>query len=102
MQLLRAQRKAVKHEQMLKMEEEKRRLRSVLHVQQVLRSLDQDGVKLDLLSGLNQAPLVPAQMLYSLNQLSGLLGLQRDHSLRWDSTRTLYRHSSDLALHLRV
>lgn len=82
--LLRAQRKAVKHEQMLKMEEEKRRLRSVLHVQQVLRSLDQDGVKLDLLSGLNQAPLVPAQMLYSLNQLSGLLGLQRDHSLRFE------------------
>uniref|UniRef100_UPI0037E81673 caprin-2 n=1 Tax=Semicossyphus pulcher TaxID=241346 RepID=UPI0037E81673 len=77
--LLRAQKKAVKKEQTAKMEAERRRLSTVLQVQHLLLSLQQEHVRRDLLAGNNQAPHVPAQQLQSLSQLASLLGVQRDN-----------------------
>ncbi|KAK0148044.1 Caprin-2 [Merluccius polli] len=75
--LLRAQKKAAKREQLVKMEEEKRRLSTVLRFQHLLSSLQQEHVRGDLLAGRGPAPLVSPQQLDSLTQLSGLLGLGR-------------------------
>ncbi|KAM7366802.1 hypothetical protein PAMP_014746 [Pampus punctatissimus] len=79
--LLRAQRKAVKREQVAKVETERRRLSMVLQIQQLLTSLQQEHVRRDLLAGHNQAPHVPAQLLHSLSQLANLLGVKRDSRL---------------------
>lgn len=82
LQLLRAQKKAAKKEQMAKVEVERRRLSTVLQVQHLLHSLQQDHVKKDLLTGHNQAPHIPAQQLHSLSELATLLGVKRDNRLR--------------------
>ncbi|XP_026182620.1 caprin-2 isoform X2 [Mastacembelus armatus] len=79
--LLRAQKKAVKKEQVEKAELERRRLTMVLQVQHLLHSLQQEHVRNDLLAGQNQAPRVPAQRLHSLSQLATLLGVNRDNRL---------------------
>ncbi|XP_040886222.1 caprin-2 isoform X2 [Toxotes jaculatrix] len=79
--LLRAQKKAVKKEQLAKVEVERRRLSTVLQVQHLLHSLQQEHVRRDLLAGHNQAPHVPAQQLHSLNQLATLVGVKRDNRL---------------------
>ncbi|KAG7235835.1 hypothetical protein INR49_002135 [Caranx melampygus] len=79
--LLRAQRKAVKKEQVAKVEVERRRLSTVLQVQHLLHSLQQEHVRRDLLAGHNQAPHIPAQKLHSLSQLATLLGVKRDNRL---------------------
>ncbi|XP_041637212.1 caprin-2 isoform X2 [Cheilinus undulatus] len=79
--LLRAQKKAGKKEQLAKMEAEQRRLSTVLQVQHLLHGLQQEHVRRDLLSGHNQAPHVSAQQLHSLSQLATLLGVQRDNRL---------------------
>lgn len=80
-QLLRAQKKVVKKEQMTKMEAERRRLSTVLQVQHLLHSLQQEHIRRDLLTGCNQAPLITAQQLHSLTQLAALLGVKRDTRL---------------------
>ncbi|XP_034529114.1 caprin-2 isoform X2 [Notolabrus celidotus] len=79
--LLRAQKKAVKKEQVATMEAERRRLSTMLQVQHLLHSLQQEHIRSDLLSGLNQAPPVSAQLLHSLSQLGTLLGVQRNGRL---------------------
>ncbi|XP_078138382.1 caprin-2 [Centroberyx gerrardi] len=79
--LLRAQKKAAKREQVVKMEAERRRLSTVLQVQQLLHSLQQEHVRKDLLAGHNRAPHVSAQQLHSLLQLAALLGVKRDNRL---------------------
>ncbi|XP_071358258.1 caprin-2 isoform X2 [Trachinotus anak] len=79
--LLRAQKKVVKKEQMAKVEVERRRLSTVLQVQHLLHSLQQEHVRRDLLAGHNQAPHIPAQQLHSLSQLATLLGVKRDNRL---------------------
>ncbi|XP_041820114.1 caprin-2 [Chelmon rostratus] len=79
--LLRAHKKAVKKEQVAKVEAERRRLSTVLQVQHLLHSLQQEHVRRDLLAGQNQAPHIPAQRLHSLSQLAALLGVQRDSRL---------------------
>ncbi|XP_076577821.1 caprin-2 isoform X2 [Chaetodon auriga] len=79
--LLRAHKKAVKKEQVAKMEVERRRLTTVLQVQHLLHSLQQEHVRRDLLAGHNQAPHIPAQQLHSLSQLATLLGVQRNNRL---------------------
>ncbi|KAM9334840.1 caprin-2 [Symphorus nematophorus] len=79
--LLRAQKKAVKKEQVAKVEVERRRLSTVLQVQHLLHSLQQEHVRRDLLAGHNHAPHVPAQQLHSLSQLATLLGVKRDNRL---------------------
>ncbi|XP_040003510.1 caprin-2 isoform X2 [Xiphias gladius] len=79
--LLRAQKKAVKKEQVVKVEVERRRLSMVLQVQHLLHSLQLEHVRRDLLAGHNQAPHIPAQQLHSLSQLATLLGVKRDNRL---------------------
>ncbi|XP_029902219.1 caprin-2 isoform X2 [Myripristis murdjan] len=79
--LLRAQKKAAKKEQVVKVEAERRRLSTVLQVQHLLHSLQQEHVRRDLLAGHNQAPHIPAQQLHSLIQLAALLGVKRDNRL---------------------
>ncbi|MFT7812609.1 caprin-2 isoform X1 [Arapaima gigas] len=79
--LLKAQRKAIKREQVARMEAEKRRLRTVLQIHHILQSLQQEHVRKDFRSGLNQAPFLPARELEHLLDLAGLLGIQRDESM---------------------
>nr|XP_020479552.1 caprin-2 isoform X2 [Monopterus albus] len=79
--LLTAQKKAMKKEQVEKLEQERKRLSMVLQVQHLLHSLQQEHVRSDLLAGHNQAPHVPAQQLHSLSQLATLLGVKRDNRL---------------------
>ncbi|XP_018552709.1 caprin-2 isoform X1 [Lates calcarifer] len=79
--LLRAQKKAVKKDQVAKVEVERRRLSTVLQVQHLLHSLQQEHIRRDVLVGHNQAPHIPAQQLHSLNQLATLLGVKRDNRL---------------------
>ncbi|XP_035501997.1 caprin-2 isoform X3 [Scophthalmus maximus] len=79
--LLRAQKKAVKKEQVAKVEVERRRLSTVLQVQHLLHSLQNEHVRRDVLAGHDQAPHIPAPLLHSLSQLATLLGGQRDNRL---------------------
>ncbi|XP_051911798.1 caprin-2 [Hippocampus zosterae] len=79
--LLKSQKKAVKREQLVRMEEERRRLSMVLQVQHLLASLQEAHVKKDLQSGHNQAPYLPAKHLNSLSQLADLLGARQDDRL---------------------
>ncbi|XP_070709989.1 caprin-2 [Pempheris klunzingeri] len=79
--LLRSQKKAAKKEQVEKAEAEKRRLSTVLQVQHLLRSLQQEHVRRDLLAGHDRAPHVPAQQLHGLSQLAALLGVERNNRL---------------------
>lgn len=72
----------MKKEQVAKVEEERRRLATVLQVQHLLASLQKEHVRRDLLAGHNQAPCVPGQQLHSLSQLTTLLGVKRDNRLR--------------------
>lgn len=82
LQLLKAQKKAMKKKQEAKLEAERRRLATVLQVHHLLASLQEEHVKRDLLAGHNQAPCVPAQQLHSLSQLTTLLGVKRDNRQR--------------------
>ncbi|XP_067347134.1 caprin-2 isoform X2 [Channa argus] len=79
--LLRAQKKAAKKEQMAMVEVERRRLSTVLQVQHVLHSLQQEHIRRDLLAGQNQAPHITAQQLHSLSQLATQLGVKRNNRL---------------------
>lgn len=83
MQLLRAQKKAVKKEQLANVELQRRHLSIVLQVQHLLQGLQQDHVRRDLLAGNNQAPMMSAENLHKLSRLATLLGAQRDPRLRW-------------------
>ncbi|XP_046873668.1 caprin-2 isoform X1 [Hypomesus transpacificus] len=79
--LLRAQRKAVRKEQVAKVEADRRLLCTVLQVRHLLLSLQHEHVRNDLLSGLNLAPHLPAPELQSLLDLAALLGVKRDEHL---------------------
>ncbi|XP_018585323.1 caprin-2 isoform X2 [Scleropages formosus] len=79
--LVKAQRKATRREQVARMEAEKRRLRTVLQIHHILQSLQQEHVRKDFRSGLNQAPFLPARELERLLDLAGLLGIHRDESM---------------------
>lgn len=83
LQLLRAQKKAARKEQLAREELERRHLSVVLQVQHLLQGLQQEHVRRDLLAGNNQAPHIPAQKLHSLNQLATLLGAERDPRQRY-------------------
>ncbi|KAK9525376.1 hypothetical protein VZT92_016090 [Zoarces viviparus] len=79
--LLRAQKKAMRKEQVVKEETERRRLSTVLQIQHLLHCMQQEHVRRDLLAGHNQAPRVAAQQQQSLSQLAALLGVKRDNGL---------------------
>ncbi|KAM4711702.1 caprin-2 isoform 2-T2 [Anableps anableps] len=76
--LLKAQRKVVKKEQIAKMETERRRLALVLQFQHLLGGLQQEHIRKDIMAGCNHAPYIPAHQLHSLSQLAALLGVKRD------------------------
>lgn len=82
LQLLMAQNKAIRKEQVLKEEMERKHLSTVLQIQHLLRCMQQEHVRRDLLSGSNQAPHIASQQLQSLNQLAALLGVKRNNGLR--------------------
>ncbi|XP_037315523.2 caprin-2 isoform X2 [Pungitius pungitius] len=79
--LLVAQKKAVRKEQVLKEQTERRHLSTVLQIQHLLHCMQQEHVRRDLLSGSNQAPHIAAQQLRSLSLLAALLGVKRNNGL---------------------
>ncbi|XP_008399475.1 caprin-2 isoform X4 [Poecilia reticulata] len=76
--LLKAQRKVVKKEQIAKMETERRHLALVLQFQHLLGGLQQEHIRKDVMAGCNHAPYIPAHQLDSLNQLAAMVGVKRD------------------------
>ncbi|RXM30166.1 Caprin-2 [Acipenser ruthenus] len=79
--LLKAQKKAVRREQVLKIETEKRRLRTILQVQYILQNLQEEHVRKDFRSGLNGAPFLSARELDYLLKFSKLASLVRDEMM---------------------
>ncbi|MGH0124110.1 UNVERIFIED_CONTAM: hypothetical protein FKN15_016123 [Acipenser sinensis] len=79
--LLKAQKKAVRREQVLKIEMEKRRLRTILQVQYILQNLQEEHVRKDFRSGLNGAPFLSARELDYLLKFSKLGSLVRDEMM---------------------
>ncbi|XP_014914007.1 caprin-2 isoform X5 [Poecilia latipinna] len=76
--LLKAQRKVVKKEQIAKMETERRHLALVLQFQHLLGGLQQEHIRKDVMAGCNHAPYIPAHQLHSLDQLAAMVGVKRD------------------------
>ncbi|TRY92308.1 hypothetical protein DNTS_028662 [Danionella cerebrum] len=79
--LLRAQRKAVRQEKQLKMDEEKKRLSLVLQVQYVLHSLQREDVRRSFCNTHLRPCYLSTQDVESLLDLATLLGSQRDHGM---------------------
>ncbi|XP_038174487.1 caprin-2 isoform X2 [Arvicola amphibius] len=79
--LLKAQKKAQKKEHMLKLEAEKKKLRTILQVQYVLQSLTQEHVQKELKGGLNGAMYLPSKELDYLIKFSKLTCPERNGSL---------------------
>ncbi|XP_028673769.1 caprin-2 isoform X5 [Erpetoichthys calabaricus] len=79
--LLKAQKKAVRREQVMKTEAEKKRLRTIFQVQFVLQSLEQEHVKKDFRSGLNGAFFLSAKELEFLIRFSKMASLERNECM---------------------
>ncbi|XP_021492133.1 caprin-2 isoform X8 [Meriones unguiculatus] len=79
--LLKAQKKAQRREHMLKLEAEKKKLRTVLHTQYVLQSLTREHVQEDFKGGLNGALCLPSKELDRLIKFSKLACPERNESL---------------------
>ncbi|XP_063072791.1 caprin-2 isoform X2 [Engraulis encrasicolus] len=82
--LLKAQRKALKREQVAQMEAERKRLCTVLQMQYVLQNLQHEHVRKDLLSSPCRPTLVSAQDLEGLRDLGALLNRKRDERASLD------------------
>ncbi|KAM6215086.1 caprin-2 isoform 3-T3 [Rhynchocyon petersi] len=80
-ELLKAQKKAQRREQMLKLEAEKKKLRTILQVQYVLQNLTQEHVQKDLKGGLHGAVYLPSKELDYLIKFSKLTCPERNESL---------------------
>ncbi|XP_078195113.1 caprin-2 isoform X16 [Callithrix jacchus] len=114
--LLKAQKKAQRREHMLKLEAEKKKLRTILQVQYVLQNLTQEHVQKDFRGGLNGAVYLPSKELDYLIKFSKLTCPERNESLSvedqmeqsslyfWDLLEgsekavvgTTYKHMKDL------
>ncbi|XP_037702930.1 caprin-2 isoform X6 [Choloepus didactylus] len=114
--LLKAQKKAQRREHMLKLEAEKKKLRTILQVQYVLQNLMQEHVQKDFRGGLNGAMYLPSKELDYLIKFSKLTCPERNESLSvedqmeqsslyfWDLLEgsektvvgTTYKHMKDL------
>ncbi|XP_069346037.1 caprin-2 isoform X20 [Eulemur rufifrons] len=79
--LLKAQKKAQRREHMLKLEAEKKKLRTILQVQYVLQNLTQEHVQKDFKGGLNGAVYLPSKDLDYLIKFSKLTCPERNESL---------------------
>ncbi|XP_006895140.1 PREDICTED: caprin-2 isoform X2 [Elephantulus edwardii] len=80
-ELLKAQKKAQRREQMLKLEAEKKKLRTILQVQYVLQNLAQEHVQKDLTGGLNGAVYLPSKELDYLIKFSKLTCPERNENV---------------------
>ncbi|XP_013361412.1 PREDICTED: caprin-2 [Chinchilla lanigera] len=114
--LLKAQKKAQRREHMLKLEAEKKKLRTILQVQYVLQNVTQEHVQKDFRGGLNGAVYLPSKELDYLIKFSKLTCPERNESLSvedqmeqsslyfWDLLEgsekavvgTTYKHMKDL------
>ncbi|XP_040828183.1 caprin-2 isoform X2 [Ochotona curzoniae] len=114
--LLKAQKKAQRREQLMKLEAEKKKLRTILQVQYVLQNLAQEHVQKDFQGGLNGAVYLPSKELDYLIKFSKLTCPERNESLSvedqmeqsslyfWDLLEgsekavvgTTYKHMKDL------
>ncbi|XP_058511982.1 caprin-2 isoform X4 [Ochotona princeps] len=114
--LLKAQKKAQRREQLMKLEAEKKQLRTILQVQYVLQNLAQEHVQKDFQGGLNGAVYLPSKELDYLIKFSKLTCPERNESLSvedqmeqsslyfWDLLEgsekavvgTTYKHMKDL------
>ncbi|KAM5300162.1 caprin-2 isoform 3-T3 [Ctenodactylus gundi] len=114
--LLKAQKKAQRREHMLKLEAEKKKLRTILQVQYVLQNLTREHVQKDFKGGLNGAMYLPSKELDYLIKFSKLTCPERNESLSvedqmeqsslclWDLLEgsekavvgTTYKHMKDL------
>ncbi|XP_023572089.1 caprin-2 isoform X2 [Octodon degus] len=114
--LLKAQKKAQRREHMLKLEAEKKKLRTILQVQYVLQNLTQEHIQKDFKGGLNGAVYLPSKDLDYLIKFSKLTCPERNESLSvedqmeqsslyfWDLLEgsekavvgTTYKHMKDL------
>uniref|UniRef100_A0A4X2K7P1 Caprin-2 n=1 Tax=Vombatus ursinus TaxID=29139 RepID=A0A4X2K7P1_VOMUR len=114
--LLKAQKKAQRREHMLKLEAEKKKLRTIFQVQYVLQNFTQEHVQEDFKGGLNGAVYLPSRELDYLIKFSKLTCPERNESLSiedqmeqsslyfWDLLEgsekavvgTTYKHMKDL------
>ncbi|XP_076153614.1 caprin-2 [Alosa pseudoharengus] len=76
--LLKAQKKAVKREQVARMESERKRLCTVLQMQYVLQNLQNEHVRKDVLTSASRPLLISAKELEGLRDLGALLNRKRD------------------------
>ncbi|XP_050773963.1 caprin-2 isoform X4 [Gopherus flavomarginatus] len=79
--LLKAQRKAQRRETMMKLEAEKKKLRTVLQVQYVLQNFTQEHVQKDFKGGLNGAIYLPSKELDYLIRFAKLTCPERSEGL---------------------
>ncbi|KFP92489.1 Caprin-2, partial [Apaloderma vittatum] len=114
--LLKAQRKAQRRESLLKLEAEKKKLRTVLQVQYVLQNFTQEHVQKDFKGGVNGAIYLPSKELDYLIRFAKLTCPERNENLSvedqmeqsslyfWDLLEgsekpvvgTTYKHMKDL------
>ncbi|XP_070612483.1 caprin-2 isoform X7 [Erythrolamprus reginae] len=119
-ELLKAQRKAQRRETLLKLEAEKKKLRTILQVQYVLQNFTQEHVQKDFRSGLNGAIYLPSKELDYLIKFAKLTCSGRNETVSiedqmeqsslffWDLLEgsekvvvgTTYKHLKDLLLKL--
>ncbi|XP_043943186.1 caprin-2 [Protopterus annectens] len=92
--LLKVQKKTQRREQALRMEAEKKRLRTVLQVHYVLQNLSQEHIQKDFKDGLNGAMYVSSKELNYLVRFSKLVSLERDEKL------SLEDQMEDISLYL--
>ncbi|TRZ09386.1 hypothetical protein HGM15179_017723 [Zosterops borbonicus] len=114
--LLKAQKKAQRRESLLKLEAEKKKLRTILQVQYVLQNFTQEHVQKDFKSGVNGAMYLPSKELDYLIRFAKLTCPERNENLSvedqmeqsslyfWDLLEgsekpvagTTYKHMKDL------
>ncbi|XP_065274613.1 caprin-2 [Emys orbicularis] len=79
--LLKAQRKAQRRDTIMKLEAEKKKLRTILQVQYVLQNFTQEHVQKDFKGGLNGAIYLPSKELDNLIRFAKLTCPERNESL---------------------
>ncbi|NWS19676.1 CAPR2 protein, partial [Anthoscopus minutus] len=79
--LLKAQKKAQRRESLLKLEAEKKKLRTILQVQYVLQNFTQEHVQKDFKGGVNGAIYLPSKELDYLIRFAKLTCPERNENL---------------------
>ncbi|ROI15453.1 Caprin-2 [Anabarilius grahami] len=79
--LLKAQRKVVRQEKIMRIEQERKRLSLILQVQYVLHSLKREDVRRNFCNTRQHSRYLTTHDMESLLDLASLLGCKRDHSM---------------------